>query len=75
MTNHEQAERDYMLGMTYLAIAEKYNVTINTVKSWKRRYKWERAPKRDAPKKKNKGAVKKSMQARKKYASCCSGAK
>ncbi len=36
------AENDYMLGMKYKDIAEKYNVTINTVKSWKQRYKWDR---------------------------------
>jgi len=39
---HIQAERDYMLGMKYQEIADKYSVTINTVKSWKRRYKWQR---------------------------------
>lgn len=44
---HEQAERDYMLGMKYKDIAEKHGVTINTVKSWKKRQGWqrERAPK------------------------------
>jgi phage terminase small subunit len=35
---HEKAERDYMLDMKYQDIADKYKVTINTVKSWKRRY-------------------------------------
>lgn len=39
---HEQAERDYMLGAKYQEIADKHGVTINTVKSWKKRYKWER---------------------------------
>lgn len=38
--NYELAENDYMSGMKYKDIAEKYNVTINTVKSWKQRYKW-----------------------------------
>lgn len=28
--------------MKYTEIAEKYGTTVNTVKSWKRRYKWER---------------------------------
>lgn len=37
---YEQAEEDYLNGMKYKEIAEKYNVTINTVKSWKQRYKW-----------------------------------
>ncbi|MDT8901156.1 terminase small subunit [Anaeroselena agilis] len=41
-STHTLAERDYILGMSYQAIAEKHNVTINTVKSWKVRYKWER---------------------------------
>jgi phage terminase small subunit len=39
---HEIAEKDYILGMSYNDIAAKYNVSIDTVKSWKRRYKWER---------------------------------
>lgn len=29
----QQAETDYMSGMKYKEIAEKYSVTINTVKS------------------------------------------
>lgn len=36
------AEQDYMLGMKYKDIAQKYNVSINTVKSWKQRYNWNR---------------------------------
>lgn len=36
------AEDDYMLGMSYKDIAAKYDVTINTVKSWKQRYEWSR---------------------------------
>lgn len=39
----EQAELDYMRGMKYKDIAEKYGVSINTVKSWKRRYQWDRS--------------------------------
>lgn len=31
-----------MAGMKYKDIAEKYNTTINTVKSWKKRYGWDR---------------------------------
>ncbi len=38
----EQAEKDYMAGMKYKDIAEKYGVSINTVKSWKQRYKWDK---------------------------------
>ncbi|MDM5299252.1 phage terminase small subunit [Bacillus pumilus] len=36
------AEQDYMKGMTYQQLADQYNVSIHTVKSWKRRYGWER---------------------------------
>lgn len=39
-TNAELAYQDYLKGMKYKEIAEKYGVTINTVKSWKTRYKW-----------------------------------
>lgn len=38
--NYEVALLDYQSGMKYKDIAEKYGVTINTVKSWKTRYKW-----------------------------------
>jgi phage terminase small subunit len=40
--NYEKAEQDYMAGMKYKDIAEKYGTTINTVKSWKKRYAWSR---------------------------------
>lgn len=43
--NYELAEIDYMSGMKYKDIAEKYNVTINTVKSWKQRYDWDKGKK------------------------------
>lgn len=36
------AQHDYELGMKYKDIAEKYGVSINTVRSWKTRYKWTR---------------------------------
>lgn len=42
MQNHELALRDYILGMKYKDIALKYNVSIDTVKSWKKRYSWNR---------------------------------
>lgn len=38
----ELAKQDYEKGMKYKDIAEKYGVTLNTVKSWKTRYKWSR---------------------------------
>lgn len=40
--NHDLVERDYAAGMKYKELAEKYGVTINTVKSWKQRYGWDR---------------------------------
>ena len=45
MTDSEKriaAQHDYELGMKYKDIAEKYGVTLNTVRSWKTRYKWMR---------------------------------
>lgn len=38
MTNYQLAEKDYKAGMKYKEIAQKYGVTLNTVKSWKTRY-------------------------------------
>lgn len=40
--NYVLAEIDYIAGMKYKDIAEKYGVTINTVKSWKVRYNWKK---------------------------------
>jgi phage terminase small subunit len=48
---HTDAERDYVLGKKYQDIADKYGVSVNTVKSWKRRYKWKRVITNGAPKK------------------------
>lgn len=46
MDKHEQAKQDYIDGMKYKDIAAKYDVSLNTVKSWKKRHGWERgAPK------------------------------
>ena len=45
MTDSEKriaAQHDYELGMKYKDIANKYGVSINTVRSWKTRYKWQR---------------------------------
>ena len=42
LKNYELAEQDYMNGMKYKEIAEKYNVSLNTVKSWKTRYSWDK---------------------------------
>ncbi|MBR0615276.1 phage terminase small subunit [Bacillus safensis] len=45
-----QAQKDYVKGMKYKDLAEKYGVSINTIKSWKKRHGWER--KKGAPKEK-----------------------
>lgn len=44
--NYELALADYQSGMKYKDIAQKYGVSINTVKSWKTRYKWSKDTKR-----------------------------
>lgn len=50
-----------MNGMKYKEIAEKYDVSLNTVKSWQRRYNWSR---KGAPNKKKMGAPKNNQNAR-----------
>ena len=50
MDAKDLAYKDYLSGMKYKDIAEKYNVSLNTVKSWKTRNGWNR--KEDAPNKK-----------------------
>lgn len=50
-SKHIQAEKDYVKGMKYKDLAEKYGVSINTIKSWKKRHGWER--KKGAPKRKS----------------------
>jgi phage terminase small subunit len=42
MSNHELAEKDYILGMSFADIAKKYGVAVPTAKSWKQRYGWSR---------------------------------
>lgn len=53
--NYEKAERDYLAGAKYKDIAAKYGVSVNTVKSWRKRYGWSREGKKgcthNAPKK------------------------
>lgn len=40
ITKYEKAQNDYNLGMKYKDIAEKYEVSENTVKTWCKRYGW-----------------------------------
>ncbi|RDF14231.1 terminase [Levilactobacillus brevis] len=42
MTDKEQAYQDYMSGMKYKDIASKLGISINTIKSWKKRHNWQR---------------------------------
>lgn len=54
MSKQDEAAIDYAAGMKYKDIAEKYDVSLNTVKSWRARNGWSRgAPKakKDAPEK------------------------
>ncbi|OEI75458.1 hypothetical protein BG616_15160 [Bacillus subtilis] len=44
---HIQAYKDYVKGMKYKDLADKYGVSVNTIKSWKQRHGWER--KKGAP--------------------------
>lgn len=44
--NYENAERDYLAGAKYKDIAAKYGVSVNTVKSWRKRYGWSREGKK-----------------------------
>lgn len=58
--NNELAYIDYLKGMKYKEIAEKYGVTINTVKSWKTRYKWSKDSKKSVHTKTGKVCTQKS---------------
>lgn len=55
---YELAEQDYMNSMKYKDIADKYGVSLNTVKSWKKRYNWDR---KGCTQKKKKGAHKNAI--------------
>lgn len=46
-----EIKKDYLKGLKQKEICDKYNVSINTLKSWINRYKW-------AEEKRNKGAPK-----------------
>ena len=58
--NSDLAYVDYCKGMKYKEIAEKYGVTINTVKSWKTRYKWSKDDKKSVHTKNKKVCTQKS---------------
>ncbi len=58
---YEQAEIDYMNGLKYKEIAEKYGVALSTVKSWKTRYGWDRKGKKGTHTKLEKVCVQKEV--------------
>lgn len=62
-----QAEKDYVKGMKYKDIAEKYGVSLNMVKSWKQRHGWTRnkgAPSDKSVHTKKRGAPKGNINAK-----------
>ena len=64
---HILAEKDYVKGMKYKDIAEKHAVSLNTVKSWKKRHGWNRnkgAPEKESVHPKKKGAPKGNINAK-----------
>ncbi|MEG0667834.1 MAG: RNA polymerase subunit sigma-70 [Clostridium sp.] len=38
-----RAEKDYVSGMTYIKLSEKYNVSVSTIKIWRKKYDWNRS--------------------------------
>lgn len=46
MNNYELAKIDYSNGMTTKEIAEKYNVSVATVRKWKSRHNWDSVTKK-----------------------------
>ncbi|MBO0555763.1 hypothetical protein EXQ41_06825 [Clostridium botulinum] len=52
----EQAKQDYLQGMKYKDLAEKYSVSLNTIKSWVKRYGWSEEKKQRGAHKNKKGA-------------------
>ena len=55
-----QVKSDYLTGMKIKEIAEKYEISLNTLKSWIKRYKWAEEKntlkKEGAPKRRKRGA-------------------
>ena len=56
MVDKQRVKQDYISGMRLKAICEKYNVPMNTLKSWVKRYKW--SDERPNTMKNNRNAVK-----------------
>lgn len=62
-----QVKSDYLAGMKIKDIAEKYDISLNTLKSWIKRYKWvdekDAAKNKGAPKRRKRGAPLKNTNA------------
>lgn len=54
----ELAKQDYLKGMKYKDLAEKYEVSFNTIKSWVKRYGWSKDKKQKGAHKNGKSAHK-----------------
>lgn len=54
--NKELAKEDYLNGMKYKDLAIKYEVSLNTIKSWVKRYGWSKDKKKKGSHKNKKGA-------------------
>lgn len=52
----ENAKQDYLSGIKYKDLSEKYNVSLNTIKSWIKRYNWSKEKKEKGAPKVKKGA-------------------
>lgn len=61
VNTYEKAYIDYMNGLKYKEIAEKYGVSLNTVKSWKTRYGWDRKNKKGVHTKMSKVCIQKEV--------------
>ncbi|MDI7817597.1 phage terminase small subunit [Clostridioides difficile] len=48
----EKVKQDYLKGMKQKEISAKYNISLNTLKSWIKRYNWSSEKKKGAPKSK-----------------------
>lgn len=35
-----KAEKDYISGMTYAKLSDKYNVSVSTIKTWRKKFNW-----------------------------------
>ncbi|HGM3450913.1 TPA: helix-turn-helix domain-containing protein, partial [Clostridioides difficile] len=48
----EKVKQDYIKGMKQKEISAKYDISLNTLKSWIKRYNWSSEKKKGAPKNK-----------------------